>query len=531
MRLIPDSWGVRRVREFNDCNLPPGQKDGGRFGRNDDPRCKGGGGGDKTDAPRDRMLKGTDREHALDRMRVTVKTIRQTMGLPDADMADWNETDLLKFGDIFPSGFTSEAVAKDFGILPYKASDIARDLQLYDIQRKMITEGTGAWSDPEPVDVEGSGAAVREKLLELDNTLGEALLSAKEERDWNERQFQRNDEEWRGLWQLTQTDPDMQAIDFPRWPLNSSPTEILGRKAPLDDGVSLKDWLNDPTVSEDVRSQRAGFIESYADLSKARQEIWRDVLASQDKVDAAQAQYDAKFRKILMLPRSQSIVKPDVVAGPGMSTMLRDRGPDFTKAERFIGGLVGKDLRYPKTITLEKNMEDHQRAYASAERRSIAIDKHTPVAVIVHELAHHIEYYNPEVLQAAVDFRDSRTKTNETQRLVDLAPTNGYKDHEVVRGGSKTAFEHVYAGKVYEGTGFGAATAYDHAGKPHRATEVLTMGLQQLYESPFEFAREDPDWFDWTIDVLRRGPAFAMRKHKDRIPKQTEDAKGRRTQW
>lgn len=42
MRLIPDSWGVR-VREFNDCNLPKGDSDGGRWGSNDDPRCKGGG--------------------------------------------------------------------------------------------------------------------------------------------------------------------------------------------------------------------------------------------------------------------------------------------------------------------------------------------------------------------------------------------------------------------------------------------------------------------------------------------------------
>lgn len=33
-----------RVREFNDCNLPAGDRDGGRFGANDDPRCAGGAG-------------------------------------------------------------------------------------------------------------------------------------------------------------------------------------------------------------------------------------------------------------------------------------------------------------------------------------------------------------------------------------------------------------------------------------------------------------------------------------------------------
>jgi hypothetical protein len=34
-------YGTRRLREYNDCNLPRGE-DGGRFGANDDPRCAGG---------------------------------------------------------------------------------------------------------------------------------------------------------------------------------------------------------------------------------------------------------------------------------------------------------------------------------------------------------------------------------------------------------------------------------------------------------------------------------------------------------
>ena len=44
MQLIPDSWGARLV-EGNDCNLPKGSEDGGRFGRKDDPRCGASGGG------------------------------------------------------------------------------------------------------------------------------------------------------------------------------------------------------------------------------------------------------------------------------------------------------------------------------------------------------------------------------------------------------------------------------------------------------------------------------------------------------
>lgn len=56
--LIPGSQGgkkpypfsARRVREFNDCNLPRGESDGGRFGANNDPRCGQHGETDPTKA-------------------------------------------------------------------------------------------------------------------------------------------------------------------------------------------------------------------------------------------------------------------------------------------------------------------------------------------------------------------------------------------------------------------------------------------------------------------------------------------------
>lgn len=48
----------RPLREFNDCNLPKGSSDGGRFGRNDDPRCKGGGVAIATEDTRKSSSKG-----------------------------------------------------------------------------------------------------------------------------------------------------------------------------------------------------------------------------------------------------------------------------------------------------------------------------------------------------------------------------------------------------------------------------------------------------------------------------------------
>jgi len=49
-----------------------------------------------------------------------------------------------------------------------------------------------------------------------------------------------------------------------------------------------------------------------------------------------------------------------------------------------------------------------------------------------------------------------------------------------------------YAGRVYLGS-------LDAA----NATEVLTMGLQRLYEDPIGFAKQDPDYFKFILSALR----------------------------
>ena len=49
-----------------------------------------------------------------------------------------------------------------------------------------------------------------------------------------------------------------------------------------------------------------------------------------------------------------------------------------------------------------------------------------------------------------------------------------------------------YSGRVY-------ADSLDEA----HATEVLTMGLQRLYEDPVGFAKKDPDYFKFILSVLR----------------------------
>jgi hypothetical protein len=124
---------------------------------------------------------------------------------------------------------------------------------------------------------------------------------------------------------------------------------------------------------------------------------------------------------------------------------------------------------------------------------AIAYVRHEALGCTVHELAHHIECSDPEILRETKDFIRSRIQPGEMpQYLNKLTGTKrygdaiAYEDRWAELGGSP------YAGRVY----FGSLEAA-------QATEVLSMGLQRLYEDPVGFAKQDPEYFRFILSVLR----------------------------
>lgn len=93
--------------------------------------------------------------------------------------------------------------------------------------------------------------------------------------------------------------------------------------------------------------------------------------------------------------------------------------------------------------------------------------------VVVHELGHHLEHVEPGLLDKAVAFQDLR------ERNPARFPVHGY------------------AAKRYAGGPGGRATA----------TEVVSVGVEQLYRRPGEFAKEDPEFFDFIWENVVGGGA------------------------
>ena len=102
----------------------------------------------------------------------------------------------------------------------------------------------------------------------------------------------------------------------------------------------------------------------------------------------------------------------------------------------------------------------------------------------VHEMGHWLEYQNPDVKQWANEFLDYRTAGEEAKKLSEITGHKGYRGWEVAK---EDKFIEPYMGKIYS----------------DKATELISMGLEQFYRDPLWFAKADPEMFDFIYNMAR----------------------------
>jgi hypothetical protein len=102
----------------------------------------------------------------------------------------------------------------------------------------------------------------------------------------------------------------------------------------------------------------------------------------------------------------------------------------------------------------------------------------------IHEAGHTFEAVDKDWLNASNEFLDKRRGTEKLQELRTLTGNKAYKDDEVVY---EDKFKNPYMGKYYN----------------RQATEITSMGLEWLYKDPAGFAKEDPEYFEFIVNMLR----------------------------
>jgi len=108
---------------------------------------------------------------------------------------------------------------------------------------------------------------------------------------------------------------------------------------------------------------------------------------------------------------------------------------------------------------------------------------------MLHELGHWLEDRDRSVHTKALNFLNRRTAGESAIKMRDARPGMGYDDYEITK---VDQFSRPYMGKVYQSKSRG-----------HYATEIVSMGLEELYKDAASFARKDPDYFDFMYSLLR----------------------------
>lgn len=263
-------------------------------------------------------------------------------------------------------------------------------------------------------------------------------------------------------------------------------------------------------IGDQVAKQRAAFEAAMENIAKFAGETPIDELTTPEniaKFDAMQKIVDDTHAAMTKSRRDATRKALDVLKVPA-----KDRMP--------INGLDATDPTYglPKetakttksalkwlSMQVKRNDADavtdmylsvyeipkgdkEQRAYA--KRSQIFITSENGPDVIVHEAGHVLE--GQRASSAAQAFLKHRVGDESLAKLKDIFPTTAYKDNEY---GRKDDFEKTFAGDLN-------AAYYTGKHYEHGSTEILSMGVQLLYNDPIGFARRDPEYFKFVTGIL-----------------------------
>lgn len=106
----------------------------------------------------------------------------------------------------------------------------------------------------------------------------------------------------------------------------------------------------------------------------------------------------------------------------------------------------------------------------------------------LHEAMHWLEDVDKSIGQKSIEFLEKRTVNDKEEKLSVLTGNSAYMPWEVAK---KDNFHSVYCGKIYKNS------------NGYYATEILSMGLQELLSNPIEFYKKDREYFKFVISVLK----------------------------
>jgi len=171
------------------------------------------------------------------------------------------------------------------------------------------------------------------------------------------------------------------------------------------------------------------------------------------------------------------------------------RGPGAKKFEEGKAFVAALSSGQPVAVRVEQSNSGSKYNEGS---RTVSYDTGKGPHDAAHELGHAVEHQVRGVKDAAIAFWRHRVGDERPRKMADVDPDGNFDgDEEGYRDDFLAAFggdevRAYYAGKVYRG---------EHGGNVV-ATEILSMGIEQLYQDPVGFLKADPEYARFVLGCL-----------------------------
>lgn len=245
--------------------------------------------------------------------------------------------------------------------------------------------------------------------------------------------------------------------------LKKEDEEIIKQQTELSSRSLKLDW-NDPERKE-IRAK-------FEELAKRRGEIKQEKRELEEKTAL-------EVSKILQVKN-----------GVNLNTHCSSKMQAITdKLKKCLNGVIPETNYNNKEMTVKGHSG---RAFHSGS--TINISSNDDIGTAIHETMHNLEEQSEHVLMNSLAFAASRTEGEKQESLKRLTGLS-YKSSEVCK---KDNFFNPYCGKLYDEFG-GRDKTFVNA----RASEIMSMGVQELFTNPKEFAKNDREYFDFVVANLQ----------------------------
>ena len=162
------------------------------------------------------------------------------------------------------------------------------------------------------------------------------------------------------------------------------------------------------------------------------------------------------------------------------NTKSKDVAKILNDSYTLLNGIISNDVLPKEAI---KAIAKKGRSDFNPETDFLEIAKDNDVTDVAHEIMHWLEKKNETVLNNSLTFLEYRTQGEQPQKLKDLTNID-FRSNEIAK---PDRFFDAYCGKIYNVP----------------ATEIMSMGLQEIFKNPLEFSKKDKEYMAFVISNLR----------------------------